>query len=103
MSDGYKPKVIIEGADTDVPRIVVLESKTDEQRKHCVDKLREIIAQAEAGEMSDVIILTFGPARNVGLSWTNLEPAERLHYSGALSLMNHMLLHSVTVAKTPGG
>lgn len=97
MTDEYRPKVIIEGADTDVPRIVVLHSRTEEQRKSCVDKLRTMLAKAEAGELLDVMIVTLGPEGSVSLHWTPIPQKDLLRAAGALDLLRVLLLQAVVV------
>lgn len=97
MTDGFKPRVIVEGADTATPRIVVLQNRTDEQRKHAMDTLHEILSSADRGEVLDLMVLSFRPDGGITMHMTPAKQGDIARLAGALGIMQHLIYNSVQV------
>ena len=85
------PKVAIERDDSGKAKIVVLHTKTDQQRSACVAKLAALLEEAKDGSMRDVLIISFRRGDEVTLHWTEQTDENGLKFVGALHVRAHLL------------
>jgi len=79
-------------------QVVELETATDKKKRSCVLKLRELLAQAEQGKYTDLIVLAGRERGDHSLHWTPMGGQE-VRFIGALEVMKRILLNSINVTK----
>ena len=75
-------------------RVVPLQTEADKKKDNCVLKLRELLAQAEQGKYTDLIVIAGRPAGDHSLHWTPMAGQE-VRFIGALAVMKRILLNMV--------
>jgi hypothetical protein len=79
-------------------RVVPLETALEKKKKNCVLKLRELLAQAEQGNYTDLIVIAGRPAGDHSLHWTTMSGQE-VRFIGALAVMKRILLNNINVTR----
>jgi hypothetical protein len=85
------PKLAIEEDGSGNPRIVVLRTKTDQERSNCIAKLGQLFDEAKNGSMRDVLIISFRQGSLVTMHWTEMTDENGFRFVGALNVMAQML------------
>jgi cell division protein FtsX len=86
------PRVVVEQDEGGRPKLVVLHTKTEQQRAACVTKLATLLEQAKSGRMRDVLIIGFEDNDVVTMSWTPQTNANGFVFVGALHTMASLMI-----------
>jgi hypothetical protein len=79
--------------------VVPLQTAVDKKKNNCVLKLRELLAQAEQGRYTDLVIIAGRPAGDHSLHWTPMAGQE-VRFIGALAVMKRILLNSINITRS---
>jgi len=102
MSDGeFKPKVVVEGGWGLPAKVTVLATAADQKRKQVVDKLREILAEAENGNLLDVMIVAYRADGRHTFYTTPIDASDAARQIGGLRIMTGKLVDAVKLEKPP--
>ncbi len=85
------PKLTIENDENGNAKIVVLRTKTDQDRSNCIAKLGQLLDQAKTGTMRDVLIIGFKGGSEVTMHWTPMTDQNGFQFVGALNVMAQYL------------
>jgi hypothetical protein len=91
MPHAMGPKLAVEQDGDGNAKIVVLRTKTEDQRSNCIAKLSELLEEAKNGNLRDVLIITFRGDDEVTMHWTPMTDANGFKFVGALSVMANLL------------
>lgn len=84
-------------------RVVNLETQTEKKKRQCVLKLKELLAQAEQGHYTDLIVIAnrgaSDPTGDHSLHWTNISGQE-VRFIGALEVMKLVLLNNINITRS---
>jgi hypothetical protein len=79
-------------------RVINLQTANDRKRHACVLKLRELLAQAEQGRYTDLIVIAGREKGDHSLHWTPMAGQE-VRFVGALEVMKRVLIDSLKLTR----
>ena len=79
-------------------QVVNLTTQVDKKKQNCVLKLRELLAQAEQGQYTDLIVIAGRPAGDHSLHWTPMAGQE-VRFIGAIAVMKRILLNGINITR----
>lgn len=91
------PKLEIVDGPNGSPKIVLLRTKTDEQRSNCIAKLGSLLDDAKSGKLRDVIIIGFREGDRATMHWTPQTDENGLRFVGALQAMSNLLISRMSI------
>jgi hypothetical protein len=95
-------KLVVEEGEQQGARIVMLRTKTDDDRSNCIAKLALLLEQAKDGRLRDVMILGFRSNTDLTLHWTPQTDANGFRFVGALQVLSNVLIARMKVNNSDG-
>jgi hypothetical protein len=86
------PKLSVEKDGEGNAKIVVLKTKTADERAACIAKLATLLEEAQGGQLRDVLIIGFRGGDEVTMHWTPMTDANGFKFVGALAAMSSLLI-----------